>query len=74
MTIQTPHPLRAPVGAPAFLSATPLYWLIEALVLGPDRPASALSHEEDPRDYRRRLRAAEARRENLRDAVHDLMR
>ena len=74
MTIQTPHATtfakarRAPAEPPPSI----LTWMVEALVLGPDRTAD--DSREDPRDRTRRLRAAVQRREDLRDAVHGLLR
>ncbi|WP_209425605.1 hypothetical protein [Pararhodobacter sp. SW119] len=70
MTLQTHHAatIATPFRGPAELPSSTLLWLVEALVLGPDRhtPGS----EEDPRDRTRRLRAAVQRREDLREAVH----
>jgi hypothetical protein len=73
MTIQTPDtgafattfaiPCRSPAAPPPSI----LMWMIEALVLGPDRDAPA--DEETPGDRTRRRRA-DQRREDPRDAVH----
>ena len=71
------HPWHAPrhdrpALSAAEVPASTLHWLVEALVLGPDRTAD--DSREDPRDRTRRLRAAVQRREDMRDAVHGLLR
>jgi hypothetical protein len=78
MTMRNPDSYHAPYPHAPYprsredVPPSTLFWLVEALVLGPDRDGARPMDE--PRDRMHRLRAGEQRRKDLRDAVHGPIR